>query len=317
MHGSRPQPLRAPFPAWAGVLAACLAVLFTPAASCGEPAAEAEPRPSAPSFTVATFNMNWGNVDLADTVAVIRASGADFVCMQETNPVAEKHLRREFARDYPHMAFRKGERFSSGFGVLSRSELLKVRLLKPKYGYFATLFCVVRLAGRKVLVVSLHLEPIVPGDGEGFAGLLVLMQQTQAIHVKEITRIHSKLPKDAPVVIAGDFNSASYMFAPRFLEAHGFVDSFASVTEKPDSHVTWRWDYGGVDWRFRLDYVFHTKHFVTRASRVVEAISSDHDLVVSRLELTGKDPAPLPEKGERKRRGGDKGLGEKDTPSHR
>ncbi len=234
--------------------------------------------------------MNWGNVDLADTVRVITSAKADVVCMQETNPESERAIRDRLAREYPHMRFTKNVRYSSGFAILSKTPLSDVRLLAPEFGFFGTLIADVELGGRKVRVASVHLEPIVPRNGEGAAGILALFLKTEGLHLKEISRIAAELPEGAPAIVAGDMNSASFGSAPRFLKGRGFVDSFAALTPNADAHTTWHWKYKGTDLRFRIDYVFHSSGMRTIKSRIVDAPSSDHALVVSRLAWA--DPGP-------------------------
>jgi len=240
-------------------------------------------------FTVATFNMNWGNVDLADTVRVIAGAEADVVCMQETNPESERAIREGLSRVYPHMHFTRDVRYSSGFAVLSRTPLSNVRFLEPEFGFFGTLFADIELGGRRVRVASVHLEPVVPRNGEGAGDILALFFKVEGLHLKEIGRIAAELPEGVPSIVAGDLNSASFGSAPRFLKNRGFVDSFAAVTPKPDAHTTWHWNHHGTDLRFRIDYVFHSPEMRTLESRVVEAPSSDHKLVVSRLAWAERD----------------------------
>jgi len=240
-------------------------------------------------FTVATFNMNWGNVDLADTVRVLAGAEADAICMQETNPESERAIREGLSRVYPHMHFTKNVRYSSGFAVLSRTPLSNVRFLEPEFGFFGTLFADIALGGRRVRVASVHLEPVVPRDGEDAGEILALFFKVEGLHLKEIARIAAELPAGVPSIVAGDLNSASFGSAPRFLKNRGFVDSFAAVTPKPDAHTTWHWNHRGTDLRFRIDYVFHSPEMRTLGSRIVEAPSSDHKLVVSRLSWVKRE----------------------------
>jgi len=258
-----------------------------PRANVGAAAPRERTIPSA--FTVATFNMNWGNVDLSDPVRVVAGSKADVVCMQETTPQAERAIRRDLSGRFPHMHFTGNVRYSSGFAILSRTPLSNVRLLEPKFGFFGTLLADVELGARRVRVASVHLEPVVPREGEGAGDILALFLKVEDLHLKEIGRIAPELPEGAPAIVAGDLNSASFGSAPRFLKSRGFVDSFAAVTEKPDAHTTWHWNHHGTDLRFRIDYVFHSPDMRTVGSRVVEAPSSDHALVVSRLEWADAD----------------------------
>ena len=109
------------------------------------------------------------------------------------------------------------------------------------------------------------------------------LMTSEGLHLKEIRRIAAELPEDAPAIVAGDLNSASFGSAARFVKGRGFVDSFAAVTQNPDANITWHWNYAGTDFRFRIDYVFHSTGMRTLESRIVDAPSSDHALVVSRL----------------------------------
>ena len=70
------------------------------------PRADRRPLPSAPhQLKVLTFNVNYGGVDLRRSAAAIRASGADLVALQETNPLWERSLRRRLSDRYPHQEY--------------------------------------------------------------------------------------------------------------------------------------------------------------------------------------------------------------------
>lgn len=73
--------------------------------------------------------------------------------------------------------------------------------------------------------------------------------------------------------------------APRQLAELGLTDSFAKVTENADSQPTWRWPVGNGHIQFRIDYVFHSRHFETVDSRIVPTTGSDHFLLVSEMKL--------------------------------
>ena len=52
-------------------------------------------------------------------------------------------------------------------------------------------------------------------------------------------------------------------------------------------------------WRYRLDYIFHSAHSKTHASRILSSNASDHSLVVSHFRWAprgeaGKEGAPAP-----------------------
>ncbi|MCR4412766.1 MAG: endonuclease/exonuclease/phosphatase family protein, partial [Thermoguttaceae bacterium] len=89
------------------------AFLFGSAAPAAEPA----------EFSVATYNINWGNMDLRKMAATVDKADADLVLLQETTPPSEAWLRRQFRDRYPDIRFRgdKGQYHAERFGILSKS----------------------------------------------------------------------------------------------------------------------------------------------------------------------------------------------------
>ena len=248
-----------------------------------------QPRPAAATkeahLTVATYNVNWGEVDLRETVAVIRRAKADLVLLQETTARIEGFLRRALDREYPLMAFRghRGRNEAERFGILARLPVKDLRFVPPKHGLFGAWIGQWNWQGRKIQVANVHLQPGFFSRNAGVLGAMKALQQMEEVHKREIAAIYDNLAPKEPTLVMGDLNSMSSFAAPTFLAQKGFVDSFASVHEKPDEHPTWRWRTGGLTWSARIDYIFHTAHFQTVESRIVQSNASDHHLVVSRL----------------------------------
>ncbi|MDY7010026.1 MAG: endonuclease/exonuclease/phosphatase family protein [Planctomycetota bacterium] len=234
------------------------------------------------NFTIASYNINYGNVNLKEVVETIQKSDAVLVCLQETNRQSEIHLRRSLSRKYRYIYFR-ADRWAGGFGILSKSPIKNVRYLPKKYGYFGTLLFRTRLGGKEVQLANIHLHPTIPRQGENLTELLELLSKTETIRIREIEYIYDNLIKTLPTVLVGDFNSPPYMTVPDFLAKRGFVDSFTAATPNANSHVTWRRRHRDVEWKFRLDYIFHNKHFRTVAGRIIKSDASDHYLVNSTL----------------------------------
>ncbi|HEY2951666.1 MAG TPA: endonuclease/exonuclease/phosphatase family protein [Verrucomicrobiae bacterium] len=235
-------------------------------------------------FTVATYNILYKNVDLPRLVGVIKEAKADLVALQETNAESEKFLRRQLGDVYPHMMFREGGRAAGGFGFLSRSALKNSKFLDPLPGGCGAWLVEVQLGGTNVQIVSVHLATPKTAKLSTILGAVQMFQDVEEIHAKEITRIHGAMNQQMPAIVLGDFNSLSMFHPPKFLSQRGFTDSFASVTEKPDDHPTCHYPVRGTDFKFRIDYIFHTGQMRTGESRIVPSDASDHSMVVSRLE---------------------------------
>jgi endonuclease/exonuclease/phosphatase family metal-dependent hydrolase len=253
-------------------------------AVCLRAADSPKEQPGRGGFTVATYNILYKNVDLPKLVAVIREARADLVALQETNAESEKFLRRQLGDVYPHMMFREGARAAGGFGFLSRSALQNPQFLDPLPGCCGAWVAEVKLAGSNTQIVSVHLATPKTGKLATILGAAQMFQDVEEIHAKEITRIHEAMNRQLPAIVLGDFNSLSTFRPPTFLSQHGFTDSFAAVTEKPDDHPTCHYSVRGTDFKFRIDYIFHTSQLRTAASHVVPSDASDHSMVVSRLE---------------------------------
>jgi endonuclease/exonuclease/phosphatase family metal-dependent hydrolase len=254
-----------------------------PAAST-RPAAATEPAAPA-TLTILTFNVNYANRNVARVVDLVRQSEADVVCLQETNRTLERALSLRLKKDYPSIRFRgaEGKYAAERFGFLSRQPLGEFRYLPGRDGIFGTWSTEVPFDGRPVQLVNVHLEPLRLAEARGIRDTWRIYRSAEEIHQQEIDRIDEWIRKDIPTVLAGDFNSLSTFSAPGFLKDKGFTDSFAAVTEDADQQPTWEWELPNHNLSARIDYIFHSPHFRTIDSRLVEEDTSDHDPVVSTL----------------------------------
>jgi len=245
------------------------------------------PGPAGP-FTVATYNINWGNPDLAGVVRAIRETGADLVCLQETNAESAAFIRARLGQEYPHALFRgpEGVYAAAGFGFLSRAPLEKLRFVEARHGLFRAWLVETKLGGREVQLAGVHLMPLA-ARSESLAEVWRAFGEMEEIHAKEIRLIWEGLDRERPVIVLGDLNSSAHLAAPKFLAARGLVASFAAVTKNPDSHITWRWPVGRGEIKLRIDYIFHSPELRTLKSRIIASAASDHRPVVSRLEWVG------------------------------
>lgn len=265
------------------------AVLGAEAFPAEQEAAQAPRENEQRSFSVASYNICWGNLNLPKVVVGIREAKADLVLLQETNARSEIYLRRSLRAIYPNMYFRgnEGAFAAERFGILSKAPVGGLKFLRPRDGLFGAWRGQTKLAGRTLQIANVHLQPIIVDSRQGITGLLRAYAAMEQTHRREIEYVCENLLPDVPTLVAGDFNSTSSFLAPTFLIGKGFVDSFAAVTKNPDSHCTWHWLIGQAELSLRIDYIFHTRHARTLESRILKSDASDHHLVVSRLEWIG------------------------------
>lgn len=236
---------------------------------------------------VATFNINFGNVNLPDIKRAIIEADADLICLQESNRDSERFLTERFRDEYPHMVFKghQGKYYAERFGFLSKTQLTHVDYAPPIDGLFGTYFATIKHDGKAVNVVNVHLSPFTVQRGSNLPQALAALTKVEVVHQKEIESIIGRIDTKKPTIVCGDFNSLSGFAAPTRMAEIGLIDSFASVTENADSQPTWQWPLGRSKIQFRIDYVFHSDHFRTISSKIIPTTGSDHFLTVSEIEL--------------------------------
>ena len=243
-------------------------------------------------WVVATYNVLYRNTNLTQLVRTIQGFDASLVCLQETTPRIEKHLRENLQTLYPHQIYQTA-RGSGGLAILSRNPLLEVEYLPPEPEVRGALVARVEPfgPGRTIEFASVHLRTPPVSKNIPLPAALALFQQVGEAQEREMRRIYQKFKSAGPRLVMGDFNSFSFGPAQVYLKNQGFQDSFATVQVKPDEVPTWRGHGLGLGVAFRIDYLFHSSHFRTLESRVVNEGASDHFPVVSRLQFRPEPPA--------------------------
>jgi len=245
------------------------------------------------SFRVATYNLNWGNRRGDQILDAIVTSKADVVFLQETTPQSERFLQRRLRNIYPH--FRSighdGRYAAERFAFASRVALRDVVFHPPANGLFGFFTATCRIGGEPVRLINVHLSPFVLRRGSGITGMMAALYRTEKQHHAEIEAICRGLDPTLPTIVAGDFNSISTFTAPTHLASLGFTDSFAAIHKDADTHATWQWPTRPLPLKLRIDYIFHTRHFRTVRSEILQRRGSDHFLVVSELRFAGQSRA--------------------------
>jgi endonuclease/exonuclease/phosphatase family metal-dependent hydrolase len=270
-------------------------------------ATAAPPASQSTTFSLATFNINYAiaqagasdvqrRTQLDAVVDALKKTEADVVAIQEGNDIIFAHLRKSLDKVYPHMTFYPaiGNRAASGCGWLSKFPLQKTRILPALAsagGMFRTPLATINFQNRSVLLVNVHLCPTVP-HGAGLVAWTHALSESEKVHAQEIRYIWTQIEQeqkaaktDLPVIILGDFNAPTQLNAGTFLHEKSLIDSFAAVTDNPESHPTWRLDHDPAALSFRIDLIWHSPQLTTVSSRIVSSEISDHQAVASKLSF--------------------------------
>jgi endonuclease/exonuclease/phosphatase family metal-dependent hydrolase len=243
------------------------------------------------SLRVATFNIHYANTDLAAIAEAIDEAAPTIVCIQESTRQSERYFRNRYARRFPHQHFaaHRGEYREEGLAFLSSIPLTELRFEPPLAGLFGTYHAKLKFNGMRVNIANVHLSPFLIRRGSGFVEAYQAIQDSEDTHEREIRAILKNVNPNVPTLICGDFNSLSWLTAPKRLVTERFIDSFASVTDDADMHSTWTWPMGRLSLQGRIDYIFHSRHFTTKSSRIIKTNASDHFLLVSTLKVRHND----------------------------
>lgn len=226
--------------------------------------------PTGPHFRIVTYNVNWGGPRPDLAAEAIRQSGADIVCLQETTPEWEKFLRHTLRHDYHFSEFRHSQtRYGGGLAFLSKWRCSEVAYIPSQTGWFDGWIMKFETPVGPVQVLNVHLRPPVSDGGSWVSGYF----STRDDRVHEIELFYDKRTRGLPTLVVGDFNDTEGSRAVKKLEAEGFTNALAQFDR---STPTWRWRYGAISLKRRMDHILFSPGLECCSARVIPAGASDH-----------------------------------------
>lgn len=243
-------------------------------------------------------------------IKVIRESGADIVCLQEyaftlsKGGHTQEQLRKSLSDLYPYYDFMPNyRRTAMGIALFSKYPIKNMaRIDKRKKDYVSSMYYELDINGRKVILNNnhLHTNSIKPKDRELYDEMIDHFEADSLSRIKTglirnlgrsykarssqselITSFISekKGSQDIPMIVCGDFNDTPISYCYRKMRGD-LLDAwqeagFGSGTTY-NRHHFW----------FRIDHIFHSKHFRTLDIKILKEYNySDHYPVVATLQL--------------------------------
>lgn len=244
--------------------------------------------PTGPSFTILTWNVNWGGPGPELVPRTIAAEDPDIVCLQETTPAWEAFLRPALERRYPHIAFRHSGG-AGGQALLSRLPFREVSYEPSPVGWFPVWTVVAETPAGSVQIQNLHLHPAV--NERGSVTPAAYLYTSPKARLKEVKTSTQVLDPQVAALVVGDLNEED-SYAVDHLGTLGFIDALA---EFDTSSHTWKWRTSvGITVTSRLDHILYDRHLHCTEARVVKAGASDHDPVVAVFQRGGTPGEELP-----------------------
>ncbi|MFQ5613344.1 MAG: endonuclease/exonuclease/phosphatase family protein [Anaerolineae bacterium] len=223
------------------------------------------------TLKVMTFNIHKRNDDIEGIIKLVLEEEPDVIALQELTTASAEQLLPALEARYPYHTLRSG-RYIWGQGLLSRYPFEQTSPL-PSYNYQSTV-----LATPQGPVTFFNIHTPTPFDWE---------RQHRAVQslAGQIAGI------EGPLIVVGDFNTTdqaeNYGLVRRYLQDAFHESGWGFGFSFPARPRRIRWLRPLV----RIDYIFHSEHFVSQDTRVLEDnAGSDHRPVVSTLSLTSRQP---------------------------
>jgi endonuclease/exonuclease/phosphatase (EEP) superfamily protein YafD len=233
--------------------------------------------PTAPHFTVLTYNVNWGGPRPDLAAHAILSSNADIVCLQETTPEWEAFLRPRLRGQYPFMHFRHpSERAGGGCAFISKRRSTEVAYIPSNSGWFDAWIRFFDTPAGPVQVLNVHLRPPVSDSGSFASGYFV----TGDDRLQEMERFAAGLRPNVPAIVAGDFNDHENSPVMDWLRSKDYLNALPQFDRRTP---TWRWRYGLVSFRRRMDHIVYSPELHCYNAAVLPAGASDHVPVIAVL----------------------------------
>jgi endonuclease/exonuclease/phosphatase (EEP) superfamily protein YafD len=230
-----------------------------------------EPRtPDGRHVRVLTYNVNWGGPGAEATLEIIRHSGADIVCLQETTPEWERYIAAALRTNYPVAEFRSSAgRMGGGLGFLARGKARTVAYIPSDSGWFDGWIMAFETDVGPVQVLNVHLRPPVSDNGSWVSGYF----STRDDRLREIERFYQQRAPGIPILVVGDFNDGEDSRAVKWLQAQGMTNALPQFDRKSP---TWEWPTSVVTLRRRMDHITYSHELRCASARVIHAGESDH-----------------------------------------
>jgi vancomycin resistance protein VanJ len=235
-------------------------------------------------FKILTYNVANGRAPSERLVAMLRASGAGIVALQELSDAQAQVIESTLAGAFPHRAVFPGG--FAGKAILSRYPILHAEQLHLS-DVRPDLLAVLEIEGRKLTVISAHPPPPRPS----LAGM-----RFDENTISQIKSLAAASHEHAPAILLGDFNMTDSNAEYAYICSTGLQDAF-SASGRGRGHTLprrigpWRrnrWLNGLIRWvplvpMFRIDFIWHTAQLESLEAWVGEDAGSDHLPVLARL----------------------------------
>jgi endonuclease/exonuclease/phosphatase family metal-dependent hydrolase len=226
--------------------------------------------PTTPHIRMLTYNINYGGARPDLAVEIIRNSGAEIVCLQETTPQWAQYLRQALGPDYRFMQFRDSQyRMGGGLGFLAKVPAQEVAYIPSETTWFDGWIIKFETAIGAVQVINVHLRPPISDSGSWVSGYFTTDDDRRL----EMEKFYQACEPQTPTFVLGDFNDGESSTVARWLNEKGLTNALPQFDRYSP---TWQWQTSVGTLKRRMDHIFYPPQFYCTAAEVIRAGASDH-----------------------------------------
>ena len=241
-----------------------------------------------PFLSVLTFNVRFDRHDSDRILQAILHANADVVALQELTTGLDHFLTDQLSTEYPYRLSRAAD-WPWGSGIYSRLPLTEIEDRALYGGLLDTQDVYVNWNGRLIRFLNFHpVPPSLQWSSGGILPLALPSNYEADIRHAQVADLVDRLRVQAgePLILACDCNmdptSDDYGQVTQFVQ-DGFREAgwgFGHTLYNNDQ-PNWSQDIPLV----RIDYVFHSRHFLASEAQVMPFASSNHRPVLVRLAM--------------------------------
>jgi len=236
---------------------------------CGCRSTHVAQTPAGPHVRVLTYNVNWGGARPDLAVGAIRDSDADIVCLQESTPQWERHLRQALP-EYSFAQFRNSKlRMGGGLAFLAKVPAEEIAYIPSETEWFDGWIMKFHTTIGPLQVLNVHLRPPISNSGSWVSGYFTTRDDRQ----QEMELFYGKRDPQTPLLVMGDFNDHEHSAVAQWLKAQQLSNALPQFDRYSP---TWKWKTSVLTLKRRMDHIFYSPELDCAAARVISAGASDH-----------------------------------------
>lgn len=210
---------------------------------------------------------------------------ADIICFQEFDASNQLHINelKNYFDDYPYYAISESNNENIGMAIFSRYQIINWRKINFENTGNGYLWADIKIAKRlSVRVINVHLQTTSLGQ----QNLAEISRLKKFISNSSIRALQSESVSNLidttshSIIVCGDFNDSPSSYTYEKIKGKSLIDGFREAGYGFGGTFN---GFKGIGKLYRIDYIFHSRDFLSIKYTTPYINISDHFPVISEL----------------------------------